>query len=69
MTKEYKYKYIYKKKAYASVKTEKEWLPYGPGEKEIYHFVPWENRFDWEEKGIKPEEVREYGNNIEKIKV
>jgi hypothetical protein len=20
----------------------------------LYYFVPWENRFDWEEKGIKP---------------
>ncbi len=45
------------KKEYASVKTEKEWFSYGTGKKEIYHFVPWENRFDWEEKSIKPKKV------------
>ena len=69
MEKYYEYKYIYKDKEYASIKTEEELISNDVGMKNIYYFVPWKNRFDYEERDIKPEKVREYGNTIEKIKV
>ncbi len=32
-----------------------------------YYLVPWDNRFDWEEKGIKPEKITNKELSIEYI--